>query len=366
MTDHKTIVLAAGGTGGHLYPAEALAQELLNRGHKIVIITDKRGHAFRKLGEEVRIECVRAATLKPGIVRKIRAVIDIGIGILQAAFFLVKYKPDVIVGFGGYPSFPTVFAGQRMGIPTLLHEQNAVLGKANLWLAGSAGAIAASLPETIGITPANQGKVVVTGNPVRAGICSVRDIPYPAFAETFEIFITGGSQAAKVFSDIVPEAVCLLPEDIKNRLHIVQQCRKSDIISTKEKYKSAGVRAEVRHFFDDMPDRLSACHLFIGRSGASTVAEIAVVGRPAVFVPYPGHTDQQQKHNANLIAGKNGGWVMMQDQFTAEKLADHIEHLAKTPSILENTAKAAKACGQPEAVRNLADLVEKRFRKNKT
>ncbi|MCK5658635.1 MAG: undecaprenyldiphospho-muramoylpentapeptide beta-N-acetylglucosaminyltransferase [Alphaproteobacteria bacterium] len=366
MTQHKTIVLAAGGTGGHLYPAEALAQELLNRGYRIIIITDKRGQAFRKLGEEVQIECVRAATLKPGIISKISAVVNMGIGILQAAVLLVKYKPKVIVGFGGYPSFPTVFAGQRMYIPTLLHEQNAILGKANLWLAGSAGAIAASLPETLGIKPANQGKVVVTGNPVRAGICAVRDIPYPVFAETFEIFITGGSQAAKVFSDIVPEAVCRLSEDLKNRLHIVQQCRESDIISTKEKYKLAGVKAEIKAFFDDMPDRLSACHLFIGRSGASTVAEIAVAGRPAIFVPYPGHADQQQKHNANLIAGKNGGWVMMQDQFTAEKLADRIEHLAKNPSILENAAQAAKSCGQPEAVINLADLVEKRFRRNKT
>ncbi|MFH1158988.1 MAG: undecaprenyldiphospho-muramoylpentapeptide beta-N-acetylglucosaminyltransferase [Pseudomonadota bacterium] len=363
MTKHKTIVLAAGGTGGHLYPAEALARELLDRGHRIVIITDKRGNAFRKLGNEVRIGRVRAATLKPGLVSKIRAVADIGIGILQAAVLLTKHKPSLIVGFGGYPSFPTVFAGQRLGIQTLLHEQNAVLGKANLWLANGANAIAVSLPETRGITPANKVKVTVTGNPVRAGICAMRDIPYPALAGTFEIFITGGSQAAKIFSDVVPESVRRLPEDVKKRLHIVHQCREGDIASTEEKYRAAGVNAEIKSFFDDMPERLSACHLFIGRSGASTVAEIAVVGRPAIFVPYPGHADQQQKHNAGLIAVKNGGWVMMQDEFTAEKLADRIEHLAKNPFILENTAKAAKACGQPEAVRNLADLVEKRFRK---
>ena len=363
MTEHKTIILAAGGTGGHLYPAEALAQELLDRKYKIIIITDKRGHAFRKLGEDVPVRCVRAATLKPGSISKIKAVIDMGIGILQAAVLLIKHKPEVIVGFGGYPSFPTVFAGQCLGIPTILHEQNAVLGKANFWLSGRAGAIAASLPETRGIKPSNQKKVVVTGNPVRAGICAVRDIPYPALSETFEIFITGGSQAAKVFSDVVPEAISLLPKDIKDRLHIVQQCREGDIPSTKEKYRTAGINAEIRSFFDDMPDRLSVCHLFIGRSGASTVAEIAVVGRPAIFVPYPDHADQQQKHNANLIAGKNGGWVMMQDdQFNAKNLADRIQHLAKNPSILENAAKVAKSCGQPEAVRNLADLVEKRFK----
>jgi UDP-N-acetylglucosamine--N-acetylmuramyl-(pentapeptide) pyrophosphoryl-undecaprenol N-acetylglucosamine transferase len=348
----QPIILAAGGTGGHLYPAEALAQELLNRGHTVIIITDKRGSAFRKLGDKVQIDCVRAATFRPGILSKIKAVFDICIGILQAAKLLKKYQPALVVGFGGYPSFPTVFAAQRMGIPTILHEQNAVLGKANLWLAGAAQVIAASLPLA-------RDKVVVTGNPVRAGICAVRNNPYPSLGGTLEIFITGGSQAAKVFSEVVPEAVRQLPEEIKHRLHIVHQCREDDIDATADQYRAAGVKAETKSFFNDMPERLSACHLFIGRSGASTVAEIAVVGRPAIFVPYPGHADQQQLRNAELIAQKDGAWIIPQENFTAETLARQIEHLVKNPSLLENAARAAKSCGQPEAVKNLADLLER-------
>ncbi len=355
----ETIILAAGGTGGHLYPAEALAQELLDRGHTVIIITDKRGTAFQKLGEKVRIDCVRAATLKPGILSKIKAVIDIEVGILQSFFLLGKYKPALIVGFGGYPSFPAVIAGQIMGYPTILHEQNAVLGKANVWLAYAAKKIAVSLPDTRGIKPVDQAKVVLTGNPVRAGIRTARNNPYPPVDGSFEIFITGGSQAAKVFSEVVPEAVQQLPEDIKKRLRIVHQCREGDIPATIEKYRTAGVTADIKAFFNDMPERLSACHLFIGRSGASTVAETAVVGRPAIFVPYPGHADQQQLHNAELIARKDGAWIIQQEQFTPQFLARQIEQLVKNPALIENAAKAARACGQPEAVKNLADLVER-------
>ncbi|MCE9506876.1 MAG: undecaprenyldiphospho-muramoylpentapeptide beta-N-acetylglucosaminyltransferase [Alphaproteobacteria bacterium] len=355
----RPIILAAGGTGGHLYPAEALAQELLNRRHTVIIITDKRGSAFQKLGDKVQIDCVRAATFRPGIVSKIKAVLDIGLGIWQAALLLRKLCPVVVVGFGGYPSFPTVFAAQRMGFRTILHEQNAVLGKANLWLAKEAKVIAASLPLA-------RDKVVVTGNPVRAGICAVRNHPYPALDGTLEIFITGGSQAAKVFSDVVPDAVRLLPDEIKHRLHVVHQCREDDITATAEKYRAAGVKAEIKSFFNDMPERLSACHLFIGRSGASTVAEIAVVGRPAIFVPYPGHADQQQLRNAEIIAQKDGGWIIPQEQFTAETLARQIGHLAKNPALLESAAAAAKSCGQPEAVKNLADLVEQEISSQNT
>ncbi len=355
---NDTIILAAGGTGGHLFPAEALAQELLNRGHKVVIITDKRGTAFKSLGGKVQILSVRAATFKPGLLSKIAAVRDILIGIVQSAVLLKKLKPAVIVGFGGYPSYPTMFAGQRMGFPTILHEQNAVLGKANLHLANKAIAIAASLPDTRGIKPANQGKVTVTGNPVRAAICAVRDTPYPSLSGTLEIFITGGSTAlTHIFNETVPEALKLLPEELRRRFHVVHQCRDVETEATAERYRSAGVQAEIKSFFDDMPQRLTDCHLFIGRSGASSVAEIAVVGRPAIFVPFR-HADMQQKYNAESIAQKDGAWIMLQENFTPPALAEQLGHLIKNPDILENAARAAKSCGQPEAVKKLADLVE--------
>ena len=357
----RTIVLAAGGTGGHLFPAEALAQELLARGHKVVIITDKRGNAFKSVGDRVDIHTVRAATLRAGLLSKVKAVIDMGLGILQARKLLKQIKPDVIVGFGGYPSFPGVFAGQRLGIPTILHEQNAVLGKANKWLADKAEKIAVSLPGTSGIKPANQNKVVTTGNPVRADIVAVRNTLYQAPTTDMRIFITGGSQAAKVFSEVVPEAVSKLPDDLKRKLQIVHQCREDDIAPTQAKYQGAGVKAEIKSFFNDMADRLKGCHLFIGRSGASTVAEIAAVGRPAIFVPYPGHKDMQQKFNAEVISTKGGGWVMLQESFNPDAVAAKLAELMKNPAMLEQAAAAAKSCGQPDAARNLADVVEKKI-----
>lgn len=360
--DKKTIVLAAGGTGGHLFPAEALAQELINRGHKVVILTDKRGHAFKSLGDRAEIKTVRAAYLKGGFLSKLKAVFDMGVGIFQATLLLKKHNPQVIVGFGGYPSFPGVFAGQKLGIPTILHEQNAVLGKANVWLADKAIEIATSLPGTKGIKEKNLQKVTTTGNPVRAGIVAVRGEPYAADGEEIRILITGGSQAASVFGDVVPAAVGRLPDDMKQRLSVTHQSREDAVAATEEKYRQAGVKAEIKSFFNDMADRLKSCHLFIGRSGASTVAEVAVVGRPAIFVPYPGHADMQQKHNADVIADKGGAWVMMQESFTPEALAEKLKEFIADKSILEKAASAAKACGQPDAAKNLADVVEKRLR----
>ena len=358
MPESKTIVLAAGGTGGHLFPAEALALELVGRGHKVVILTDKRGHAFKSLGTTVNIHTVRAATLKPGLIAKAFAASDMGFGILQSLQLLKKYKPDVVVGFGGYPSFPGVCAGQLLKIPTILHEQNAVLGKANVLLADRAVLIAASLPDTKGIKPQNQNKIRVTGNPVRASIIAVRDSAYEAPTTDLRLFITGGSQAAKVFADVIPDAVQKLPHELQKRLFVVHQVREESMADTERKYRMAGIRSEIKSFFADMPERLKTCHLFIGRAGASTVAEIATVGRPAIFVPYPGHQDMQQKHNAEVISNKGGAWVMLQDNFTAESLAAKLQEFMQNPQTLEIAAAAAKSCGQPDAARNLADLVE--------
>jgi len=354
----KTIIIAAGGTGGHLYPAEALTQELLNRGHKVIIITDKRGTAFQKLGNKIHIDCIKAATFRAGFFSKIKSFITIGIGIFQAILLIFKYKPSAVIGFGGYPSFPTVFAAQLLKTRTILHEQNAVLGKANLWLANGADTIATSLPNTKGISVDNKKKTKVTGNPVRADICAVRDLPYPSLEDNFKIFITGGSQAAEIFSKVIPAAVKTLPEDIKKTLSVVHQCKKYDIEATVEKYNKANVKAEVKSFFDDMPEKLSQCHLFIGRSGASTVSEIAIVGRPAIFIPYPGHVDQQQKYNAEIISNNGGAWIIEQNNLSPNILSKKIEFLVKNLDTLEKSALKAKSCGKPEAVKNLADLVE--------
>lgn len=352
----KTILLSAGGTGGHLYPAEALAEELLTRGYNVAIITDKRGHAFKSLGDRVNIYTVRAATLKPGLGAKIRAVIDMKLGVLSALRLLLKIKPALVVGFGGYPSFPGVLAAQILCRPTILHEQNAVLGKANVWLAHRARKIALSLASTHGLSAAQQKKAVVTGNPVRAPIIAARGIPYTPPVSAFKILITGGSQAASVFAQIVPEALKDLPESIKSRLYVMHQCRENEVETTAQKYADMGVQAETASFFNDMADRLAACQLFIGRSGASTVAELAVAGRPAIFVPYPGHQDMQQKHNADIIANAGGGWVFLQPDFTPAALAEKIRAFAEDPALLTRAATAAATCGAAGATARLADL----------
>jgi UDP-N-acetylglucosamine--N-acetylmuramyl-(pentapeptide) pyrophosphoryl-undecaprenol N-acetylglucosamine transferase len=354
----STIMLSAGGTGGHLFPAEALAEELLKRGRTVVIVTDKRGHAFRSLDGKAAIHTVRAATLKAGIVSKVRAIADMGIGILQAAKLIRQYKPGVVVGFGGYPSVPAVFAAQRMGVPTVLHEQNAVLGKANVFLAKRAFVVATSLDGTRGLP--DGANVTVTGNPVRPAIVAVRDTPYAPPGDKIHLLITGGSQGASIFGGVVPEAVGLLPENLRARLNVMHQCREPDIPAAMALYRKAIVEAEAAPFFPNMAEKLAACHLFIGRSGASTVAEIAVAGRPAIFVPFQ-HKDMQQKFNAEALSLKGGAALMMQEDFTAPALAQKMREMLENPAILAKMAIAAKAEGHPDAAQRLADVVEQRL-----
>ena len=353
----KPVVLCAGGTGGHLFPAEALAAELLARDIPVVIFTDKRGHAFKSLGDRAPIHIIRAATLKPGLPAKIRALFEMGLGILCAAKKLIALKPAVVVGFGGYPSFPGTFAAQLLRIPTVLHEQNAVLGKANVWLANGARKIALSLDGTRGLTAKQQAKAVVTGNPVRDHIIEAGKTAYTPPETTLRILITGGSQAANVFGAIVPESLKNFPESQKSRFYVMHQCREEAREMTQKFYDEIGVQAETASFFNNMAERLAECQLFIGRSGASTVAEIAVAGRPAIFVPYPGHSDMQQKHNADIIADKGGAWVMLQPDFTPEALAEKIGSFLDNPAILAQAAAAAATCGRPDAAKRLADLV---------
>lgn len=354
----KTVVLSAGGTGGHLFPAEALAAELLKRGIKPVIFTDKRGHIFQSLGEDVVIHTLRSGYFKPGLPGKISAVFLIITGLVQAVSLLLEYKPSLVIGFGGYPSFPGVLAAQILRIPTIVHEQNAVLGKANLWLSKLVKHIAVSFSGTRGIPSAAEAKTVLTGNPVRSDILAVRQAPYLPPSDKIRLFITGGSQAAKIFSDLIPDALVLLPDDIKKRLKVVHQCREADIGIAKNKYQKADLHAEIRPFFSDMGEQLKSCHLFIGRSGATTVAEIAVAGRPAVFVPLL-HADMQQKLNADTLAAKGGAWIIMQDQLTPDLLAKKIQELIQNPAQLAGTARICHSEGKPEAVQKLADLVQK-------
>lgn len=353
----KKIVLSAGGTGGHLFPAEALAEELLSRGHQVMIVTDKRGMAFKNLGDRVKVYTVPAATLKAGLIQKIFAIIDMSRGIIAAGRLLKEFKPDLVIGFGGYPSFPAVYAAQLLNIKTMLHEQNAVLGKANAKLAEKAQKIALSLPGTRNIDAKEQAKTIVTGLPLRKSLIDAAAQDYAPATGDFIVLVTGGSLAAHIFADVIPKATALLPADLRGRLYMMHQCREDDVGLASEQYMKAGVRAEIKTFFPDMAARLSSCHLFIGRAGASTVAEAAITGRPAIFVPLM-HADGQQKYNAEVLTAKGAGWMMMQADFTPENLAKKLTELMSQPESLILAAKAAKTCAEPHAVKNLADAAE--------
>lgn len=355
-----TILLAAGGTGGHLFPAEALAAELLREGFRIIIVTDKRGHAFQTLSGDVHVTTVSAATFTGGITGKIKAALNILKGTAQSLYLLKKERPDLIIGFGGYPSFPPVLAAQLLKLPTLLHEQNGVLGKANQILAKYAQKIALSLDGTKGIENW-KNKCVVTGNPVRKAILDIAPHAYTPSGtqDPFHIFITGGSQGANVFADVLPAACALLPDDLRQRLRIVHQCRAEKLTEAKQNWAEAGVQnVTIEPFFTDVAAQLKTCHLFIGRSGASTVAEIAVAGCPALFVPYPAHSDMQQKINADVISEKGGAMTILQEDFTANTTAKILQEILQSPEKQAQMAQSCKACGRPEAVKNLADCAK--------
>ena len=358
----KKALLAAGGTGGHLFPALALAEELSNDGWKVMIATDARGARYKENYTQYDFTIINSATIKPGLWGKVQTLAALGKGTIQSAKILRKYNPDVVVGFGGYPCFPPLFTAQVSKVPTVLHEANAVLGKANKMLAANATTIALSLPTTRGVTDHAKfkNKAVVTGNPVRSEIVEKQKAPYPQLDRdgVFRVFSMGGSQGASIFSDVIPAAIAKLPGNLKKRLFIAQQCREEDIQKVQNAYDEMGVQCELKSFFNDVPEQLAKCHLFIGRSGASTVSDVAVVGRPAIFVPLK-HADMQQKLNADVIANSGGGWVMMQDGFTPDALAERLETLSNLPDQLEKTAKSAAAAGQPDAAAQLATVVKR-------
>lgn len=358
-TEPKLIVLSAGGTGGHMFPAAALARDLLSRGYRVAVITDARGAKYEDAFGGAPFYVIQAGTLSAGLVSKIRGVMKLSMGLIQAARLIKKLRPAVVVGFGGHPSVPTVYAAQRRHIPTVIHEQNAIVGRANAFLAPKAARIALSLPRVEGLSDSERVRAVVTGNPVRDEIAALCTKPYPVLSDDgpFKLFVVGGSLGAHVFSEVVPAALARLPEELRRRLDVVQQCREEDIERASAIYRQAKIKVRMESFFKDVPQILAACHLVVSRSGASTVAEVASVGRPAIFVPYPHHGDQQQKINAETISDAGGAWVVDEKDFTADVFLRHLEKLMADPALLFRTAESARACGRPDAARRLGNLV---------
>jgi UDP-N-acetylglucosamine--N-acetylmuramyl-(pentapeptide) pyrophosphoryl-undecaprenol N-acetylglucosamine transferase len=354
------ILLAAGGTGGHLFPAEALAVELVKSGIEIHLATDQRGMAYGGAFPAKERHAIRAATPSgKSPVAMAKALLSLGIGFFQSLRLVHRLKPDAVVGFGGYPSVPPVLAAWLMGIPTLVHEQNGVLGRANRFLAPRAKIVGTGFADVKDVSPSFHDRIHLVGNPVRPVVLEAARQPYHPIVSDgpIHLLVTGGSQGARVMSEVVPKALGLLPPVLKARLAIVHQARGNDLATAEQLYTEAGIKADIRAFFDDLPQRIADAHLVIGRAGASTVAELAVIGRPSILVPLPGSLDQDQAANADSLARIGAAKVLRQRDFTPEALATLLERLFTHPSELTDSSLAAKSAGIPDAAARFADLV---------
>jgi len=356
----KTVVLSAGGTGGHLFPAQALAEELVRRGARIVVMTDGRGANFTRAFPGAAIETVPAATFADkSFGLKILAAMEIAIGVIAASLKLARIKPAAVVGFGGYPSLPVMLAASFANLPTAILEQNTVLGRVNRLVANRVRVVAAAFP-IARFAPRDASKVVMTGNPVRPEVLEAANIPYdtPTLEGPLHVLIFGGSQGARALSEIVPQAIALLSGDLRSRLSIVQQCRPEDLEKVRAVYAEAKIDAQLAAFFTDLPGRIAAAHLVIARSGAGTLAELAAIGRPAILIPLPAATDDHQTPNADVFANAGAGWRVPQDQLTPQFLAAMLEQAFAVPEDLAKRAAAARTLARPDATQRLADVID--------
>ncbi len=364
-TKSQLVALAAGGTGGHLFPAQALAEVLRARGHDVHLVTDERVEEYGKSFPASQTHVVPSASLSLSKPLKVPAhFLRLYAGVSKAKSIFAQHKPAVVVGFGGYPSLPPLWAATRLRIPAIVHEQNAVLGRANKLMASRVDAIATSFEKVFKLTSEAEAKVVLTGNPVRQLALNFAKATYPAISTTspLQIVVFGGSQGARFFSDVTPDAIKLLPDNLRQRLSIVQQCRQEDMQRVEQAYSAIGVQARLSHFFSNMPEEIARSHLVICRSGASSIAELGVIGRPAILVPLPHAIDNDQQKNAESFAAVGAGHIRPQNDLTPQAFATLLQQLLEKPQALKDAADAAARHGKPDAAQKLADLVERHMR----
>jgi len=353
------VVVAAGGTAGHLFPAEALAAALVSRNVTVDLATDERATRYGSVFPARAIHVIPSATLRrSNPLTFVTAPATIGYGALRAFLLLARLRPAAVIGFGGYPTVPPLAAARLLGIPSLIHEQNGVLGRANRRLAPWVDAIATSFPDVLAGHPALAAKATFTGNPVRPAVIRAAATPFAAPGEgSIRLLVFGGSQGARVMADVVPPAIEQLPAELRSRLHVVQQARDEDTGRVRSTYARLDVKAEIAPFFADLPARMAASHLVVSRSGASTVAELAAIGRPAILVPLPHALDNDQLVNAGVLANAGGALCIEQSGFTPKRLAAELSNLIAEPEKLQRMAESAKGCGTVDAAERLADLV---------
>ncbi|WP_375398036.1 undecaprenyldiphospho-muramoylpentapeptide beta-N-acetylglucosaminyltransferase [uncultured Sphingomonas sp.] len=360
MTKARQFILAAGGTGGHMVPAAALAAELIRRGHRVDLISDARGVRFPGLFEGIATHVLPARRLEGGPLGWLRAGRAIVKSRAMAVDLCRTLRPAAVIGFGGYPALPVLLAAFNRRIPAAVHEQNAVLGRVNRLVARRVDAIATSYAKVERLSASYAGKVRLVGNPVRDSILELRHRPFPLLEADgiFRVLVTGGSQGATVLSQVVPEGLAMLPVSFRRRLQVTHQARVEDIDRARAKYAELSIAADLATYLPDLPRDLAWAHLVIARAGASTIAELTAAGRPAILVPLPSATDDHQTANCREIAEAGGARVIGQDRFTPIELAKQMQKLGLEPDALENAAARARACGHPDAARDLADLVE--------
>lgn len=357
----SVFVLAAGGTGGHLFPAQALGEELIRRGHEVDLITDNRGNVYGAEFPARKVYKISAATFRGrSPIEATRTLAKLGGGLQAAYRILGEAQPRAVMGFGGYPTLAPLLAAIGRGIPTAIHEQNSVMGQANRLLAPMVKAIACSFEYTKYLEGKLLPKTRLTGTPLRAAILALRGAIYrpPSSTGALNLLIFGGSQGAQYFSDVVPQALQLLPEQLRDRLFVMQQCREEDIDRVFSHYEATGVAAELATFFEDLPQRMSTAHLIICRSGATTVAELCALGRPAIMVPLPHAKDGDQLSNATWLENVGGGWCFPQASLTPERLAGTLRRLLEDAATLMKAASSAQALANFGAVEKLANLME--------
>jgi UDP-N-acetylglucosamine--N-acetylmuramyl-(pentapeptide) pyrophosphoryl-undecaprenol N-acetylglucosamine transferase len=359
--DRAPVLVAAGGTGGHLFPAEALAAALIGRGIPVHLATDRRAAGFGGgTFADDAVHVVASATLRGrNPLAATRTAAMLGLGLLQGWTLIGRLKPAAVIGFGGYPTIPPVMAATWRGVPTLIHDANAVIGRANRLLAPRVTAIATSFPDLFHNDPALAAKATLTGNPVRPMVVAAAATPYPAPTDPLRLLIFGGSQGARIMADVVPAAIKLIAPELRARLAIVQQARAEDLDRVRSVYGNLTLPFEVAPFFSDLPVRIAASHLVIARSGASTVAELSAIGRPSILVPLPHALDQDQFANAGVLEKAGGAIRLAQDQFTPRRLADEIATIVAARQRLTAMAVAAQSLGRLDAADRLADLVLK-------
>jgi len=353
-------MIAAGGTGGHLFPAFAVTEELKRRGFEVDLVTDVRADQYGIDFPGRGVHQVPSAPLRG---RSPLALLNLALtllrGIWRARALLKETNPSVMVGFGGYPTVPPLLAARLKRVPSLIHDANAVMGRANRLLARFASIVALTFENTKYVKDRDQSKTRIVGMPVRDTVLeAVTPYETRSRASAFSLLVFGGSQGARVFADIVPVALAGLPQAHRARLKLVQQVREEDMERVLAAYSDAGIDAELATFFSDLPRRMANAHLVIGRSGASTVAELTVLGRPAILVPLPHALDNDQLENATRLQEVGGAWCIEQSEFTPERLRNDIVHIADSPDVMTEAAKAAQSLGQPQAVARLADVIE--------